>query len=92
MLREHKLSLAKREVLPSDEVRRVLSRFVVGLKSKSFSSMRTAVQEGGLKTGASSEAIQTMTEIVEQRLRDVYEGMSKGMEGWMESRTNNTRD
>jgi Skp family chaperone for outer membrane proteins len=83
---EAELDLAerRRELIPLAEVKHVLTRYVTALKSKSFTAMRTAAQEGGLKVGLTGPQISTLEEITESRLGDVYEILSKGMETWME--------
>jgi len=76
-MKEHKLDLAKRVVIPSDEIRRTFTRYVVANKSKTWAAIKTASQEIGLALGLTSEQMLIVEEKMVGRVRVAYEELAR---------------
>lgn len=76
-LLRHSLQLKKRDVIPSQEIRRTFTRYVAEAKSKTWSAIKTASQEAGLNLGLNSDQMLLVEEKVSARVRGAFEALSR---------------
>jgi hypothetical protein len=77
-MREHRLALARREVIPAREMRREFTRAVVDMKKRLLEGMRTNAQEICLRLAANNEQITWAVDKAEARSRQILTEFAKG--------------
>ena len=77
-MREHRLALARREVIPAREMRHTFTRAVVDMKKRLLEGMRTNAQEICLHLAATQEQIAWAVQKSEARSRQILTEFAKG--------------
>ncbi len=75
-MREHKLALARREVIPATEMRLTFTRAVLDMRRRLIAGVRTLGQEIALHCGGTEEQIAWALNLSERRARDILTDFS----------------
>jgi hypothetical protein len=76
-LKELRYETERRNLIPVDEVRRSLTRSIIGARTRVMGGMRTGIQESALKAGMNSEQMRTISEAAEKRVREAMEELNR---------------
>lgn len=78
MLKEHKLEVARRGVIPVDEMKRDATRTIVAAKSKMASSEKTFAMKAKMRFALSDEIIGGLVEILTEGHKEVQRELARG--------------